>query len=68
MMGSREVVPPLDVLCVGDAEAFCCGICYSIYEEATILVPCGHSFCEGCVKYVRQRQVLHLKFSIWSHE
>jgi len=31
------------------ADEFCCAFCLEILVQATTIVPCGHSFCRGCV-------------------
>jgi hypothetical protein len=31
-------------------DLFTCRACNELFTDATILVPCGHIFCRGCVQ------------------
>jgi late competence protein required for DNA uptake (superfamily II DNA/RNA helicase) len=36
-------------------ERFRCAVCTEVMMKAVTLVPCGHTFCEGCVQKVMDR-------------
>lgn len=36
-----------------------CPICFEFFAETPKVLPCGHTFCEGCINSLREKAVLH---------
>ncbi|CAG01463.1 unnamed protein product, partial [Tetraodon nigroviridis] len=41
-----------------DQEAFSCPICLNLLEDP-VTIPCGHSYCMGCISAYWQEQEAH---------
>jgi hypothetical protein len=50
MTASKTSQPPPPSHLHAIAEEFHCALCLEIQVESTLLIPCGHAFCKGCVE------------------
>ncbi|CAD5211480.1 unnamed protein product [Bursaphelenchus okinawaensis] len=38
-----------------NASLLSCPVCYNVYSDAPLVLPCGHTFCTDCLKQINER-------------
>ncbi|CAD5215833.1 unnamed protein product [Bursaphelenchus xylophilus] len=39
-----------------DASLLSCPVCYNVFSDAPLVLPCGHTFCSDCFKQINRKR------------